>query len=131
MVGYQIGQKAEFNAQTRIVFMTNGIFLQRIIHDTGFLNEYPFVVLDEVHERDIDTDFILTAIKRIIRQFPKVRIILMSATIDNELFRYYFASDHIDKFMEEDNFYKKIIELEEYEKAKDDDDSSDEGFTMK
>lgn len=108
--------------------MTNGIFLQRITHDTNFLNEYPFVVLDEVHERDIDTDFILTALKRIIREFPKVRIVLMSATIDNELFRYYFASDHIDGFMKEDNFYKKIIELEEYEKAKNADDLSDEVY---
>lgn len=43
----------------------------------------------------------------------------MSATIDNELFRYYFASDHIDTFMTEDNFYKKIIEMEEYEKIRD------------
>lgn len=83
MVGYQIGQKAEFGPNSRIVFMTNGIFLQRIIHDTKFLNEYPFVVLDEVHERDIDTDFILTALKRIIRKFPKMRLVLMSATIDN------------------------------------------------
>jgi HrpA-like RNA helicase len=67
--------------------MTNGIFLNRIVHDTSFLNEYPFIILDEVHERDIDTDFILTALKRIVRKFPQVRIILMSATIDNELFR--------------------------------------------
>ena len=29
--------------------MTNGIFLQRIIHDTSFLEKYPFIVLDEVH----------------------------------------------------------------------------------
>jgi HrpA-like RNA helicase len=108
--------------------MTNGIFLQRITHDTKFLNEYPFVILDEVHERDIDTDFILTALKRVIRGFSKVRIVLMSATIDNELFRYYFASDHIDEFRKEDNFYKKIIELEEYEKAKNGDDSSNEVY---
>jgi hypothetical protein len=126
VVGYQIGQKAEFNSSSRIVFMTNGIFLQRITHSPDFLHEYPFVVLDEVHERDIDTDFILTALKRIIRGFPKVRIILMSATIDNELFRFYFASDHIDNFMKEDNFYKKIIEVQEWEKAKNDDELEEE-----
>ena len=48
----------------------------------------------------------------------------MSVTIDNELFRYYFASNHIDQFMKEENFYKKIIELEEYEKSKKDDASN-------
>lgn len=52
-----------------------------------------------MHERDIDTDFILLAIKRIIRNHPKVRIILMSATIDNRLFQYYFAEDEVDNFM--------------------------------
>lgn len=69
--------------QNRIVFVTNGIFLQKIVHSTEFFEEFPFIILDEVHERDIDTDFILLTIKRIIRKFPKVRIILMSATIDN------------------------------------------------
>jgi ATP-dependent RNA helicase A len=54
-----------------------------------------------VHERDIDTDFILLTVKRVIREYPRVRIVLMSATIDNELFRYYFASDHIDNILKE------------------------------
>ncbi len=48
-------------------------------------------MLDEVHERDIDTDFILLSMKRILRQHPYLRVILMSATIDNKLFKYYFA----------------------------------------
>lgn len=56
-------------------------------------------MLDEVHERDIDTDFILLSMKRILRQHPYLRVILMSATIDNKLFKYYFAEDEIDNFM--------------------------------
>jgi hypothetical protein len=43
------------------------------------------------------------------RQYPKLRVILMSATIDNKLFRYYFAADHIDNILTEENFYKKVI----------------------
>lgn len=66
--------------------------------------------MDEVHERDIDTDFILLAIKRIVRTYPKLRVILMSATIDNSLFSYYFSNDHIDKFMQEENFYIRIMQ---------------------
>ena len=100
-IGYQIGMKSEIYASNRIVFVTNGIFLQRLVHSTDFFEEYPFIILDEVHERDIDTDFILLTIKRVIRLYPKVRIILMSATIDNNLFRYYFASDHVDKILKE------------------------------
>ena len=44
----------------------------------------------------------------------------MSATIDNDLFRYYFASDHVDTILSEGNFYSKIIvaqrELQEKKK---------------
>ena len=109
LIGYQIGMKSVIDPDNRIVFVTNGIFLQRLVHSTDFFNEYPFIILDEVHERDIDTDFILLTIKRVIREHPKVRIILMSATIDNELFRYYFASDHIDNILTSENFYKQII----------------------
>lgn len=46
-----------------------------------------------MHERDIDTDFILLTMKRLMRMHPKLRVILMSATIDNKLFQYYFAED--------------------------------------
>lgn len=37
----------------------------------------------------------------------------MSATIDNNLFRYYFASDHIDNILTEENFYKKILKAKQ------------------
>lgn len=40
----------------------------------------------------------------------------MSATIDNELFRYYFASDHIDGILRDENFYKKIIMAQQQKK---------------
>lgn len=83
MIGYQIGMTSNIRSENRIVFVTNGIFLQRLVHSTDFFEEYPFIILDEVHERDIDTDFILLTLKRLIRHHPRVRIILMSATIDN------------------------------------------------
>lgn len=50
--------------------------------------------------------------KRLIRNFPKLRVVLMSATIDNKLFQYYFAEDEIDDFMNRENYYKKFIKLE-------------------
>jgi len=88
------------NPETKILYMTNGIFLQRLIHSCReLLQEYPFVVLDEVHERDIDTDFILLALMHILRNYPEIRVVLMSATLDNNLFKQYFAGDHIDRFL--------------------------------
>jgi len=45
-IGYQIGMKSEIKPTNRIVFVTNGIFLQRLVHSTEFFEEYPFIVLD-------------------------------------------------------------------------------------
>lgn len=91
--------------------MTNGIFLQRLIHSCReLIEEYPFVVLDEIHERDIDTDFILLALMHILRNYPQLRVVLMSATLDNNLFKKYFAKDHIDRFLNKENFYVQRLE---------------------
>jgi HrpA-like RNA helicase len=67
LVGYQIAMEKRVSPSNRVVFVTNGIFLQQMVHSTEVLGEYPFILLDEVHERDIDTDFILLTIKRLIR----------------------------------------------------------------
>jgi ATP-dependent RNA helicase DHX29 len=49
MIGYQIGMTSCIAPTNRIVFVTNGIFLQRLVHSTDFFEEYPFIILDEVH----------------------------------------------------------------------------------
>lgn len=46
-VSYQIGMENTLNPETRILYMTNGIFLQRLIHSCRQLfTDFPFVVLD-------------------------------------------------------------------------------------
>lgn len=71
VASYQIGMENTMSLRTRILYMTNGIFLQRLIHSPRELfNEYPFVILDEVHERDIDTDFILLAMMHLLQEYP-------------------------------------------------------------
>lgn len=72
--------------------MTTGLLMQRLVHDSQFLSRFQYIILDEVHERDIDSDFIMVTLKHLLRDSP-VRLILMSATIDNELFSKYFAHD--------------------------------------
>ena len=85
--------------------MTNGILLQRMSHDAKFLAKYPIIILDEIHERDIDSDFIMVSIKHLISRNPNVKLILMSATIDNKLFSHYFAKDHVTVFMHLPDYY--------------------------
>uniref|UniRef100_A0A3P8WSM2 RNA helicase n=1 Tax=Cynoglossus semilaevis TaxID=244447 RepID=A0A3P8WSM2_CYNSE len=48
------------------------------------------VIVDEIHERDINTDFLMVVLRDVVQAFPDVRIVLMSATIDTSMFREYF-----------------------------------------
>lgn len=55
------------------------------------------VILDEVHERDIDSDFIMIALKHLLAKKPTIKVILMSATINISTFANYFSNKGIEK----------------------------------
>ncbi len=50
------------------------------------------VIVDEIHERDVNTDFLLIVVRDMLRANPQLKVILMSATIDTQLFTAYFGS---------------------------------------
>lgn len=44
------------------------------------------VIIDEVHERDVDTDFLLVVIRELLNHRPSLRVVVMSATLDASVF---------------------------------------------
>ena len=56
----------------------------------------PVGVVDEVHDRDIDTDFVLLLIKMSMRRHFRGKLILMSATLDPALLQSYFTTESIN-----------------------------------
>lgn len=85
LVGYQIGfdEKKHLSVDTRILFCTTGILLEKLIRTKNFGN-YTHIILDEVHERNKDMDFLFVVLKKLFVSVvprPKVKIIIMSATI--------------------------------------------------
>lgn len=64
------------------MFCTTGVLVESLIHSQMHnpLKQYTHIILDEVHERDKDMDFLMIAIYKYLD--PKVRVILMSATIN-------------------------------------------------
>jgi len=54
------------------------------------LSQYSVLVIDEVHERHIHTDFLLGVVKCILAQRSDLKLVLMSATININLFSGYF-----------------------------------------
>ena len=55
------------------------------------LSNYDVLVLDEVHERHLHGDFLLGIVKCLLYQRPELKVVLMSATINIELFQDYFS----------------------------------------
>lgn len=101
-VGYQVRFEAKLpEPHGSITFCTIGIFLKRMQSALegrdNSLEDITHVVVDEVHERDVDTDLLLVVLKRLMtdrkaRRKP-LKVVLMSATIDPSLFQNYFPDD--------------------------------------
>lgn len=67
LVGYQVGRKKDFDPRTmKILYCTTGILLQKIIKAKN-LNDFTHIILDEVHERSLEMDFLLLIIKRLLK----------------------------------------------------------------
>jgi HrpA-like RNA helicase len=70
------------------------------------MKEFKYLILDEVHERDIDSDFIMISVKHFLADHPDVKLILMSATINATLFAEYFSVKQINSMKEKDQYYQ-------------------------
>jgi HrpA-like RNA helicase len=98
-VGYVIrGDSKVKPGTTKITFVTTGVLLRRIQSGSGAdgnvassLADVTHVVVDEVHERSLDTDFLLALLRDVLRYRKNIKVILMSATLDAEIFTNYFG----------------------------------------
>ncbi len=81
-VGYQVRFENRTSKNTRIILMTEGILLRRMIEDPELIG-VAGVVLDEFHERSLDLDLALAILKEIQSSIrPELKIVVMSATLD-------------------------------------------------
>ncbi|KAK8782311.1 hypothetical protein V5799_016348, partial [Amblyomma americanum] len=96
IVGYQVGLDNKTSADTRLAYVTTGVLLEKLIAKKD-MNDYTHVIIDEVHERDQETDFLLLVVRKFLRTNSRgVRVILMSATFDVDCFTQYFATPLLD-----------------------------------
>lgn len=90
-VGYQIGQLKVTSARSKIIFKTSGVLLEELRGEgIAALLRYKVLILDEVHERSVESDLVLTCVKQFMLRNNKIRLVLMSATADITRYRDYF-----------------------------------------
>ena len=77
--------------ETRLLYCTTGVLLQKLINQKN-MDHYSHIIVDEVHERSIDTDLLLLVIRKLmLTRSQSVKIILMSATFNVSQIRDYFG----------------------------------------
>jgi len=95
-VGNEVGYSVRFDSQfndtvTKIKYITDGMLLREATLSDPLLSQYSVIVVDEAHERTLNSDAIMGLLKKIRRKRKELRIVICSATIDAEAFLQFFA----------------------------------------
>uniref|UniRef100_A0A7N6BTK6 RNA helicase n=1 Tax=Anabas testudineus TaxID=64144 RepID=A0A7N6BTK6_ANATE len=89
LCGYQMRMENRSGEWTRLLYCTTGVLLRKLQHDRH-LNSLTHIIVDEVHERSVHSDFLLTILKDVVMRRSDLQLILMSATVDCDKFSNYF-----------------------------------------
>ncbi|XP_025915664.1 3'-5' RNA helicase YTHDC2 isoform X4 [Apteryx rowi] len=91
-IGYQIRLESRVSPKTLLTFCTNGVLLRTLMAGDSTLSTVTHVIVDEVHERDRFSDFLLIKLRDVLQKQTGLKLILSSAALDANLFIRYFGS---------------------------------------
>ena len=111
IVGYQVGLDKRTCKDTRITYMTPGIVSNKMRSDPR-LDDVDVLIIDEVHERDLETEMLLLLVKDLMDSSNQIKIILMSATMQAAVLRDYLVSNTCSPVVL--NCVGKLYEIEEF-----------------
>lgn len=82
-IGYQVRFDSRISRETQLIVATEGVLLRRLQEDAA-LSDTQVVLLDEFHERSLDSDLLLGMLRRVQQVLREdLKIVIMSATIDS------------------------------------------------
>ncbi len=129
-VGFKHGSSKDlFSEETKLLYTTDGSIKAKMTNDDPDLKEYYSVIIDEAHERNVNIDVMFSLLKDLCIRRPEFKLIIMSATVDINVFKNYFEKNnltfkhyhvggektyHIDKF-----FFEYETKKEDYDKYMD------------
>ena len=118
-VGYVVRGQSAVCRNTRLLFCTTGVLLRQL-QCQGALDCITHIMVDEVHERSLDSDVLLGLLKQILESTPHLRVVLMSATLDADRFAAYWNGTtprvHIPgrTYKVDDFFLEDVLSLTNY-----------------
>ncbi|VVD05982.1 unnamed protein product [Leptidea sinapis] len=93
IVGYSVRFEDVTSHRTKVIYLTDGMLLREAIVDP-LLMKYSVIILDEAHERTVNTDVLFGIVKLAQEErkskLNKLKVIIMSATMDVDTFRNYY-----------------------------------------
>jgi pre-mRNA-splicing factor ATP-dependent RNA helicase DHX15/PRP43 len=86
---YKGSDKSAISRNTKLVYATDGTLVAKLMKDP-LLSDIQVVVIDEAHERKVQIDFLLYLLKNVLKHRKDFRLVIMSATINEEIFENYY-----------------------------------------
>eukprot|EP00986_Skeletonema_menzelii_P018302 scaffold26622_cov147-Skeletonema_menzelii.AAC.19 len=91
IVGYSVRFSSTYNpGTTKIRYVTDGWLLRETLLLDPLLKRCSVLIIDEAHDRSLNTDLLLGVVKKIRRVRPDLRLVVCSATLDAEAFLEFF-----------------------------------------
>ncbi|XP_050427766.1 dosage compensation regulator [Adelges cooleyi] len=120
-IGQSVGYSVRFDSvfprpYGAILFCTVGVLLRKL--EAG-MRGISHIIVDEIHERDVNSDFLMVVLKDMVYNYPDLRVIFMSATINTNLFTKYFNNCPVidvegSCFPVKEYFLEDIVEVLNY-----------------
>lgn len=91
VVGYKIRFEDCTSEATQIQYMTDGILLRESLNDPD-LNKYSAIIMDEAHERSLNTDVLFGVLRKVVARRSDLKLIVTSATLASATMAAYFGA---------------------------------------
>ena len=89
-MGYSIRFEDCTGPETVIKYMTDGILLRESLREPD-LDNYSCIIMDEAHERSLNTDVLFGLLRSVVARRTDLKLIVTSATMDSDKFSNFFG----------------------------------------